>query len=122
MTGTSRQPSNVPPGRRNGPLDEGVRHASSFLGSREEQHGNAVALRLRKRKPQLLRLPAEELMGNLGQHARPIPGPGVPTHRSPVDEILENCETLRYDGVCTSAVDVGDEPDPAASVLVAGVI
>jgi hypothetical protein len=67
-------------------------------------------------------LAREEGVRHLDEDARAVPGIDLAAAGSPVEEILEDLESLIHDGVGLSALHVHDEADTACVVLVSGII
>jgi hypothetical protein len=67
-------------------------------------------------------LAREKGVRHLDEDARTVPGIDLAAAGSPVEEILEDLESLIHDGVGLSALHVHDEADTACVVLVGGII
>ena len=100
-----------------------ARAAARFSSSRgQEEHGHAVGLLGGKREAEPRRLPGEEAVRHLGEHARAVAGAGVPAHRAAVHEVFQYRDAVGDDLVGAPAVHVDDEPHPAAGVLEEGIV
>ena len=64
-----------------------------------------------------LDLGPENLVGNLGQHARAIAGFRIGIHRAAMNQIADAGQRLAQDRVGALALDAGDHADPAGVVF-----
>jgi hypothetical protein len=71
---------------------------------------------------ELLDLGAEEVVGDLGQHARAVAGLGVGVHGAAVGQGAHAADGAPQDLFRPLPVDAGDETDAAGVVLGGGII
>src|SRR6202030_1962816 len=95
---------------------------SPMLFNRQESHAHAVGSRLGQREPQLVAFARKELMRNLDQYARAIPGFRIAAAGAAMRQVQQHLNSLADNIVTLLAADAGHKPDPAGVVLVRGVV
>jgi hypothetical protein len=86
--------------------------------ARQEHHADAVVARRGQLDARLLRLRAQEVVGNLHQHAGAVAGERIAAAGAAMGEVAHHLEALLDDAVRLGALHVDHEADAAGVVLV----